>query len=106
MHVKLALELENAQGPSDDAHTQQSLPYMHLHGSLSSSSSSSAGATPTSASASKPSLDIQSLAGIFSRLGYAPKLKTSSLKVAQRRGPTHQYLTVNLPGAALYIRPV
>lgn len=41
--------------------------------------------------------DAHALAAIFQRLGYAPKVKSSTLKIAQRKGLQHYYLTVHLP---------
>jgi hypothetical protein len=95
MHVRLAQELasKSAGDPNGNSYS-----------SAGSSSSSSGPDTPPAAQRGTPTAappkapDAHALAAIFSRLGYAPKIKSSTLKIAQRKGLQHNYLTIHLPG--------
>ena len=105
MQVRLAHEL---------AASRDSSPAQSHHSSMDGSSHSDASGpeTPPNSQHGSPTTvsaaSIATTAGVpqealrllevFRRLRYAPKLKCSTLKIAQRRGLRHFYLTVQLPG--------
>lgn len=104
MHVKLAHEL---------AASRDSSPAQSHHSSMDGGSYSGASGpdtppdsqhgspttVPTASAAATAGVPREALRllEVFRRLRYAPKLKCSTLRIAQRRGLQHYYLTVQLP---------